>query len=447
MKISQIARILNTRFIGKDRDFVSISTDTRTIQPESIFIALRGPHFDAHDFVETAAERGAVGAIVSRLIEKASLTQICVKDAHAALIKLGNHQRNQMKEVMVVTVTGSCGKTTTRALLASVFRQQGNVLASEKSFNNNIGVPLTLLRLHVEHNYAVVELGASHPGEITELTQIVKPNIAIITNVGPAHLEGFRSIEGVAKAKGEIYQGLPSNGVAIVNNDDYFADFWKEIIGVRRTVTFACNNSADVTAKNILVNSEGRPRFRLIFPNGEVDIQLSLLGKHNVMNALAAAAAAYAQYLSITTIKAGLEAACTASGRLASQRGYQGATIIDDSYNANPLSVSAAIDFLATCGSRSILVLGDMLELADYEDELHYKAGEQALQSGIHKLFCYGSLTHYTVEAFGNNAYHFDNQEKLLTALKSNLDENTVVLIKGSFSMNMGKIVKGLIKE
>lgn len=446
MKLSQIAHILNAKFKGKDGDFESISTDTRTIQPGSLFIALQGPHFDAHNFIDTAVERRAMGAIVSRWIE-IPLPQICVNDTHAALIQLGSHQRDQMRKVIVIAVTGSCGKTTTRALLASVFRQQGNVLASERSFNNNIGLPLTLMRLRAEHDYAVVELGANHLAEIAQLAQIAKSNIAIITNAGPAHLEGFGSIEGVAKAKSEIYQRLPPNGIAIVNNDDRFRDFWREIIGVRRTITFACNNRADVAAKNISVNPEGQSRFRLILPNGEVDVQLSLLGKHNVMNALAAAAAAYAQQLPIMTIKAGLEAASAVSGRLASLKGYRGATIIDDSYNANPLSVSAAIDVLATCGSRSILVLGDMRELGEGGDQLHRKMGEQALQSGIHELFCYGSLTRHTVEAFGKNAYHFDDQEKLLRALKNNLDENTVVLVKGSLYMNMGKIVKGLIEE
>ncbi|WP_100623369.1 UDP-N-acetylmuramoyl-tripeptide--D-alanyl-D-alanine ligase [Candidatus Coxiella mudrowiae] len=446
MKLSQIAHILNAKFKGKDGDFESISTDTRTIQPGSLFIALQGPHFDAHNFIDTAVERRAMGAIVSRWIE-IPLPQICVNDTHAALIQLGSHQRDQMRKVIVIAVTGSCGKTTTRALLASVFRQQGNVLASERSFNNNIGLPLTLMRLRAEHDYAVVELGANHLAEIAQLAQIAKSNIAIITNAGPAHLEGFGSIEGVAKAKSEIYQRLPPNGIAIVNNDDRFRDFWREIIGVRRTITFACNNRADVAAKNISVNPEGQFRFRLILPNGEVDVQLSLLGKHNVMNALAAAAAAYAQQLPIMTIKAGLEAASAVSGRLVSLKGYRGATIIDDSYNANPLSVSAAIDVLATCGSRSILVLGDMRELGEGGDQLHRKMGEQALQSGIHELFCYGSLTRHTVEAFGKNAYHFDDQEKLLRALKNNLDENTVVLVKGSLYMNMGKIVKGLIEE
>lgn len=448
MKLSQIARILNAKLKGKDRDFKSFSIDTRTIQPRSIFIALQGPRFDAHDFVEVAVEKGAVGAIVSRPMKKTSFPKIYVNNTHAVLIQLGNHQRNQMKEVIVVTVTGSCGKTTTRALLTSVFCQQGNVLASERSFNNNIGLPLTLLRLNAKHDYAVVELGANHPGEIFELTQIAKPNIAIITNAGPAHLEGFGSIGGVAKSKGEIYQGLSPNGIAIVNNDDYFSDFWKEIIGGRRTITFACNNPADVTAKNILVNSEGQPHFRLILPNGEIDVQLSLLGKHNVMNALATAAAAYSQHLPIAAIKSGLENACAVDGRLVSRKGYKGATIIDDSYNANPLSVSAAIDVLVNCfGSRLILVLGDMLELTDSMGQLHRKVGEQALQSGIHELFCCGSLAYYTAEAFGSNGYHFSNKEKLLTALKNNLDENTVVLIKGSFSMNMGKIVNGLIEK
>lgn len=447
MKLSQIAYILNAIFKGEDGDFEFVSIDTRTMQPGSLFIALQGPHFDAHNFIEAAVERGAVGAIVSRWIET-SLPQIFVNNTHAALIQLGSYQRDQMKEAMVLAaVTGSCGKTTTRTLLASIFRQQGKVLASERSFNNNIGLPLSLLRLRAEHDYVVVELGANHPGEIAQLTQIARPNIAIITNAGLVHLEGFGSIEGVAKAKGEIYQGLPPDGTAIVNNDDHFANFWREIIGIRRTVTFASNSPTDVTAKNISVNPEGQPRFCLILPNGEVDLQLSLLGKHNIMNALAAAAAAYAQNIPIMLIKVGLEAVSTISGRLASRKGYRGATIIDDSYNANPLSVSAAIDVLAACSSRSILVLGDMRELGDGRDQLHRKIGEQALQSGIHELFCYGSLTRYTTEAFGINAHHFDDQEKLLIVLKNNLDENTVVLVKGSFSMNMEKIVKGLIEE
>lgn len=447
MKLSHIADILNAVLQGKDGDFEFFSIDTRSMKPRSLFIALQGPRFDAHNFIEAATERGAVGVIVSRWIET-SLPQIFVSNTHTALIQLGSYKRDQMKEAMVLAaITGSCGKTTTRILLASVFRQKGKVLASKKSFNNKIGLPLSLLRLRAEHDYAVLELGANHPGEIAQLTQIAKPNIAIITNAGFVHLEGFGSIEGVAQAKGEIYQGLPTNGTAIVNNDDRFAKFWREIIGVRRTITFASNNPTDVTAKDISVNSKGQPRFRLILPNGEVDLQLSLIGQHNIMNALAAAAAAYAQNIPIMAIKVGLEAASTVNGRLASQIGYRGATIIDDSYNANPLSVSAAIEVLATCGNRSILVLGDMRELGDDGEQLHRKMGEKALKSGIHELFCYGSLTRHSIKAFGINAYHFDNQEKLLIALKNTLDENTVVLVKGSLSMNMGKIVKGLIEE
>ncbi|PMB54341.1 UDP-N-acetylmuramoyl-tripeptide--D-alanyl-D-alanine ligase [Coxiella endosymbiont of Rhipicephalus microplus] len=447
MKLSEIAQILNQKFHGKDRYFKSISIDTRTIQPESLFIALQGPHFDAHNFIDQAAERGAIGAIVSHWIETTSLPQICVNDTRAALIKLGSYQRNQMKKVIVIAITGSCGKTTTRTLVTSIFRQQGHVLASERNFNNNIGLPFTLMQLRAEHDYAVVELGANHIGEIAQLTQIAKPNIAIITNAGPAHLEGFGSIDGVAKAKSEIYQRLPLNGIAIVNNDDYFKNLWREIIGVRRIITFACNNRADVAAKNISVNSKGQPRFRLILPNGEVDVQLSLLGKHNVMNALSAAAVAYAQQLPIMAIKTGLEVALGVRGRLAALKGYRGATIIDDSYNANPLSVSAAIDFLAAYSSHSILVLGDMRELGEIGDQLHRKIGVQAFQSGIHRLFCYGSLTLHTVEAFGKNAYHFNDQETLLKALKNHLDRDTVVLVKSSLYMNMGKIVEGLIKE
>lgn len=443
MKLSQLVQILDAKFRGEDGYIESISTDTRTIQPGSLFIALQGPRFDGHSFVDVAAERGAIGVIVSRWLET-TLPQICVNDTHTALMQLGSYQRDQMKEVTLIAVTGSCGKTTTRAFLANIFSQQFNVLASERSFNNNIGLPLTLMRLRADHDYAIVEIGANHLGEILQLVQIAKPNIAIVTNAGPAHLEGFGTIEGVAKAKSEIYQKLTSNGVAIINNDDCFSDFWREIVGVRQAITFACNSEADVVARDISLNSEGQPNFRLVLPSGEVDVQLSLLGKHNVMNALAAAAAAYAQELSIDTIKLGLESTSAVSRRLTSKKGYLGATIIDDSYNANPLSVSAAIEVLAACGRRSILVLGDMCELGPGRYEFHRKVGEHALKAGICKLFCYGPLTQYTVEAFGNNAYHFDNQEKLIIDLKSNLDGNTVVLVKGSLSMNMEKIVKGL---
>lgn len=446
MKLSQVAKIVSADFRGRDEEFELVSTDTRTLQPGTLFVALRGSRFDGNNFVEEARERGAVGALVTRTIA-IELPLILVDNTLTALAQLANYQRKQMQP-SIIAVTGSCGKTTTRALLASIFRQCGsNVLASQRSFNNGIGVPLTLLRLRPEHNYAVVELGANHPGEISNLTQLVKPAIAIITNAAPAHLEGFSSIEGVAKAKGEIFQGLSENGIAVINVDDCFANFWRALVGKRRIITFGMNHPADITAKNIKMNSAAQPIFQLMTPKEEIDIQLPLIGAHNVANALAAAAAAYAAGLPLTAIKAGLEATFAIKGRLAEQKGYRGAIIIDDSYNANPLSVSAAIDVLAKRKGNSILVFGDMLELGEGCYQFHREIGERALQSGIQKLFCYGNFTQFTAKAFGKNAHHFNNQDQFLSALKDQLNENCVVLIKGSLSMNMNRIVKALIEE
>lgn len=444
MKLSQVAKTVNSSFNDRDEEFESISTDTRTLQPGALFVALQGPRFDGNNFVKEARERGAVGALVTRIVE-IELPLILVGNTLTALAQLANYQRKQI-QLPIIAVTGSCGKTTTRALLANIFRQCGNVLASERNFNNSIGVPLTLLRLCAEHNYAVIELGASRPGEISNLTQLVKPAIGIITNAAPAHLEGFSSISGVAKAKGEIFQGLSANGIAIININDCFANFWHGLVGERRIVTFGINHPADITAKNIKMNSAAQPAFQLITPKEEIDIQLPLIGMHNVANALAAAAAAYAEGLPIITIKAGLETVAAVKGRLTEQKGYRGAIIIDDSYNANPLSVSAAIDVLAKRKGNSILVFGDMLELGKSCHQFHREIGERALQSGIQKLFCYGNFTQFTAKTFGRNAYHFNSQNQLLSVLKEQLNENCVVLIKGSLSMNMSRIVKALIE-
>ncbi|QTS83752.1 UDP-N-acetylmuramoyl-tripeptide--D-alanyl-D-alanine ligase [Coxiella endosymbiont of Amblyomma nuttalli] len=446
MKLSQVAEIVSADFRGKDKEFeLVISTDTRTLQPGAFFIALQGPRFDGNNFVEEARKRGAVGALVTRIIE-IELPLIFVSNTIAALTQLASYQRKQV-QLPMIAITGSCGKTTIRALLASILRQCGNVLASERSFNNSIGVPLTLLRLRPEHNYAVVELGASYPGEISCLTQLVKPTIAIISNAAPAHLEGFSNIEGVAKAKGEIFQGLLENGVAVININDCFADFWRSLVNKRRIITFGVNHTAEIMAKNIKINAAAQPTFQLITPKGEIDIQLLLIGVHNVANALAAAAAAYAEDLPLTAIKSGLETASAVKGRLAEQKGYHGAVIIDDSYNANPLSVSVAIDVLSKRKGNSILVFGDMLELGEGCHQFHREIGEYALQLGIQQLFCYGDFTKFAVEAFGKNAHHFNNQNQLLSALKGQLNENCVVLIKGSFFMSMSKIVNALLIE
>jgi len=444
MKLSKTAEIIGGSLQGQDSEFQSVSINTRTLLPGDLFFAIRGPNFDGHDFVEQAAEKSAVAAVVSAP-SSASIPLLMVNDTRQALADLAAYHRMQCPATMI-SVTGSCGKTTTKALLSSIFSQQDQTLSNASSFNNEIGVPLTLLQLKPEHRYAICEVGANHPGEIATLTHIVKPDVAMITNAAAAHLDGFGDVEGVACAKGEIFQGLNADGIAVINADDAHANFWKKQVGDHRVITFGIHHKADVMATDIRFDSQVQPTFRLVLPNGETDVTLQLIGEHNVMNALAAATAAYAQGISIDKIKMGLESANAVSRRLVEKVGYAGATIIDDTYNANPLSTSAAISLLAKRKGDSVFVLGDLLELGDRADQFHTELGQQAEQNGIHRLYCFGEHSRYAAEAFGENAYHFEDQEELLKALRDYLNENVTVLIKGSNSMGMDKIAKALME-
>ncbi len=346
------------------------------------------------------------------------------------------------KQAAVMPIT-DCQKN----LLARVFSQEAKTLSNNASFNNDIGVPLTLLQLKPEHRYAICEIGANHPGEIAGLTHLVKPDVAIIMNAAAAHLEGFGDLQGVACAKGEIFQGLNANGVAVINVDDTYAAFWKRQVGDRRVITFGVKNNADVMAKNIQLNAQVQPTFQLVTPEGETQVTMQLIGEHNVMNALAAAAAAYSQGISIDKIKKGLEAAEATNKRLVERKGYAGATIIDDTYNANPLSTAAAIAVLAKRSGDSVFVLGDMVELGDRAEEFHRKLGQQAERIGIQRLYCFGEQSRHAAEAFGENAYHFEDRDELVKSLRDYLNKNVTVLVKGSNSMGMDKIAKALMED
>lgn len=447
MKLSELAAIVHGELLGDDNEFSEINIDTRTLKGGELFFALRGPNFDAHDYIDAAMHGKAIGAVVSRDFNKKNLPLLKVADVHQALIDFSQHRRNQFNPT-IIAVTGSCGKTTTRAMLASIFNLQGNTLWSENSFNNDIGVPLTLLRLKKNHDFAICELGANHAGEIAKLTHLVKPNTAIITNAAPAHLEGFGSLQGVACAKGEIFQGLPSDGVAIINNDDQFANFWKKLVGKHRIITFAIQHDADIRAKEIKINAHSQASFILQFPNSEeITIHLKIIGEHNVMNALAAAAAAFANNIPIQTIKAGLENAEAVNKRLVIKKGKGGATIIDDSYNANPSSVLAAIHVLKNRPGVSVLVLGDMLELGENSVQLHQELGTKAYHLGIDELYCYGKLMQNTAKSFGEKAHYFESQNDLINALKNSLRKGMNVLVKGSLSMNMSRVVSEIVDE
>lgn len=442
MNLSQAAQILHAQLTGPDTDFSGISTDTRSLKPGQLYIALRGEKFDGHHFLSQAATLGAVAAVVSQDVD-VNIPTIRVANTRHALAELARYHRQQFN-MPVIAVTGSCGKTTTRALLASIFSQAGEILASIGSFNNDIGVPITLLQLNSSHQYAIIEMGANHAGEIAFLTHLVRPTVAIITNAAQAHLEGFGDLDGVACAKGEIFQGLSPDGVAIINADDGYADFWRSLAGSRKIITFGINHAADVSASHIQYDSNGRTNFTLQVGKESCQIHLPLIGAHNIYNALAAAAAGRALNLPVAAIQTGLNTAKPEKRRLIEQHTPEGALIIDDSYNANPLSMRAAIELLSRRAGKRILVIGDMRELGEKARQYHQEIGIEAKSAGIEQLFCFGDLTHHAAQAFGKQAYFFADQTQLIQALKPELHQQVTVLVKGSKSMQMDKVVAAL---
>jgi UDP-N-acetylmuramoyl-tripeptide--D-alanyl-D-alanine ligase len=369
-----------------------------------------------------------------------------VKDTRIALGEWAAFHRQQF-QIPVIGLTGSCGKTTTKSMIAQILQQCGSTLATEGTLNNDIGVPKTLLGLNAEHQYAVIEMGANHHGEIAYVTAIAKPTVAFINNVAPAHLAGFGDLPGVARAKAEIFQALPKDGVVILNADDAFADYWRDLPTVKghHTLTFGRKQPADVTARNLSFDAEGYPQFELVTPQGNTAIHLKILGEHNVMNALAATAAALAVGAPLTAIKAGLENAAPVYQRLVVHQGYQGATIIDDSYNANPLSMKAAIHILAQKKGEKILAVGEMRELGENAAQYHAEIGEEARRYKIDRLYAYGDLTAETVKAFGDQGYHFTDQASLIAALRPQLNSKVTVLVKGSLSTKMKNVVAALL--
>lgn len=419
-----------------------IAHDSRAVESGDVFIAIRGEFADGHDYLSQAIEAGAAAVIVDHEVE-VGVPSLVVEDTLEAFQQLAAHHRAQF-DVKTIAVTGSCGKTTTRALLESIFSQAGSTLASIGSYNNHFGVPLTLFNLRAEHDYFVSEIGANHMGEIANLVPLVKPDVAIITNIGPAHLEGFGSLENTAKGKSEIYGGLTDDGVAIINADDQFAPFLRSENKNRRVITFGINHDADVMADSVHINEDNHPVFTLVLPETYCDVTLQLLGTHNVYNALAAAAAAVAMGLSVDQIKAGLEAAEPEKKRLNTVEIAPGVTLIDDSYNANPLSTRAAIETLGQREGQRILVLGDMLELGDQAPLMHAQMGEVAKANHIDQVYCYGPLTQHTVEAFGAGAYHFTDRAALAQAIQSQLTAGQTILVKGSNSMKMFEVVEVL---
>jgi UDP-N-acetylmuramoyl-tripeptide--D-alanyl-D-alanine ligase len=337
-------------------------------------------------------------------------------------------------------VTGSNGKTTVKNMLAAIMAETGDGLATEGNLNNDIGVPLTLLRLRDKDRYAVIEMGMNHPGEIDYLTHIARPTVALITNAGEAHLAGLGSVEAVAKAKGEIFSGLAQDGIAVINADDAYAGLWRTLAAPRRCLTFGMSRPADIGAE--CVPDITGSTVRLKTSQGEMEMRLSLLGKHNVMNSLAAAAASIAAGVSLHDIKSGLEKLKAVSGRLEIKKGANGARVLDDTYNANPSSLVAGVEVLKLASGERALVLGDMAELGDAAPDIHRRVGELAQRLGIHRLFAVGDLSRHAVAGFGEGAKHYPSQEALIDDLLGCMHDDMTVLVKGSRVMRMERVVE-----
>lgn len=440
LKVCDAAKMISARYIGNDTEFKGVCTDTRNVVPGQLFVALKGPNFDGHQFVDQAQQAGAVALLVEKEVSS-SLPQIVVEDTLKSLGELASQWREKFS-IPLVAITGSNGKTSVKEMTKSIFSQTGNVLATRGNLNNHIGVPLMLLELDQSHNAAVIEMGANHPGEINYLTNLAHPTVAMINNAAAAHLEGFGSLEGVANAKGEIYGGLKKDGVAVVNADDKFAPLWASLTESYKRLTFGIEHVADVTCQWVATGNGNK--LIVSTPSGNFDCELKMLGKHNVMNALAATACAFGAGIDISTIKAGLEAVEPVAGRLQTKPGKQGASVIDDTYNANPTSLRAAMEVLKDIEGDRFLVLGDMGELGDDSLEFHRQAGEQAKVYGFDRFFATGPQCREAVTAFGEGAEHFDDKQAMIDRITGLLSPTVTVLIKGSRSMKMEQVVNGL---
>ena len=430
---ASLARYTNGRLVGADVPFDNVSTDSRSLSAGALFVALKGPNFDGHEYVQAALARGAVVALVERELPLA-LPQVVAPDVLAALSQFAHAWRKQFS-YPVIGVTGSNGKTTTKEMLGSILTLRGECLVTRGNLNNHIGVPLTLLNLTVRHHSAVIEMGASNLGEIAHLAQLAAPDIGVITNAGAAHLEGFGGLQGVAKGKGELYLALPDSGTAIINADDDFADYWRAHCNASTVYSFGVDRAADFTASKVLAHHDAdgfQTRFELITPHGVCAVSLQLAGIHNLRNALGAAAAAYAAGATLVQIQTGLNNMRPVGGRLQPKPAIKGAGLIDDSYNANPNSVRAGIDALQSRGGRRWLVFGEMRELGPDAPQLHADVGVYARSAGVERLLAVGDNARHTVDAFGAGGQWFASLDALIAEAQATLEPGVIVLIKGS---------------
>jgi UDP-N-acetylmuramoyl-tripeptide--D-alanyl-D-alanine ligase len=439
MRLAEAAAALGGRASGGDALFTGVSTDTRSLREGDLFVALRGERFDGHQFLKGAAAAKAAAAMVdSRFHGEYPVPALVVEDTKRSLGDLARYWRARFTPALVA-IAGSNGKTTVKEMLAAIFRKHANetaVLATRGNLNNDIGLPLTLLGLRHAHRWCAIELGMNHKGEIGYLAGIARATVALVNNAQREHLEFMRSVEEVAAENAAVYEALAADGIAVINADDAHAAFFRSRAGKRRTVEFGLEQGA-VSGRYRLDRLSSEIRLRT--PAGEADATLAIPGLHNVRNALAAAACAHAVGITAATIAEGLTAFRPYTGRLQVKHAASGATVIDDSYNANPDSVRAAIDVLATCPAPTALVLGDMGEVGEHGRQFHREVGEYARAKGVTQLLAMGEATRDTVAAFGAGARHFGAVEELVRQI-----EAKTILVKGSRFMKMERVVAAL---
>jgi UDP-N-acetylmuramoyl-tripeptide--D-alanyl-D-alanine ligase len=440
MKLSTFADYLGLEY-SEDVEFSQVKIDSRRVVPGDLFVAFPGQKVDGHDYALAAVQQGAVAILAQKPLRNLHVPVLVVPDCAQALTIAAKAYR-QTWRMKVLALTGSNGKTSVKEMLGSIIPEPR--FCSMGNFNNQLGVPINILNVHPTSKYAIFELGANHRGDITHTASLVQPDIALINNIGPAHLQGFGSIEGVAVAKGEIYQSLGTNGIAVVNDDDQYAHFWDAHLVDKRVIRFSCEREKEVWASGLLVDAAGCFQFELHIVHQSQKLHLKVPGKHQVHNALAAASMAYAAGIELSTIVAGLEKFTGVGGRLNIKIGFNQSTVIDDTYNANLASVKAGLEYLSQRPGEKILVIGDLGELGDYEQSQHAEIGKIAKQLGINQLLAVGQKTTHCVEAFGIGASHFTTRELLINYLKKVLNNQVSVLVKGSRSARMEEIVQQL---
>ena len=444
MMLSEIAKALNGRMVGEDVLVQSVGIDSRNIVKNQLFIGIKGENFDGNTFAPEALRLGAAAVLVSDANTQANPC-VVVQDTRLALGQLAKYWREKFK-IPLVAVTGSNGKTTVKEMVAAILAAaKCSVLATQGNLNNDIGLPLTLLKIRAAHTVAVIEMGMNHLGEIDYLTRLATPAVALINNAGTAHLGELGSRENIAKAKGEIFAGLADNGTAIINADDNFADYWKSLNAHKAIITFGLKKAADVSA-SYQINGNAT-EIKLNTPTGQIEFTLSVLGVHNIYNALAASAVAVALGISNEDIAKGLAVFGAVKGRLNWLQASNGAVVIDDTYNANPDSMKAAIDVLANQKTVQIFVMGDMAELGADAPQMHAAIGAYAKQKGITHFLTFGDLSAKAAQEFGTNSQHFATLETLIAAIKALMKKESTVLVKGSRFMQMERVVKEIVAK